>query len=556
MEIQLSMQAWIYNAALVGLYNILEYANDGEVVISERTLKFNESSLNNFEEKYFKYFINKYSKIFSFNKIISYEKKILNYEENGIEYISEKKIDDVNNIIENVKRYTTSNSYIAAYELIPSSVNVLELGKKLKKINKKQKSNLLIEDVTNTFHILKLIIEFMKQEEAIKYIGGKNAIYTIIKNGWDGVCFLNRQTKEKNMYQDYKTYFIEPAIEYLNADKSKFKYQCFQCGDKMKDLNNDLSFLNQTGFDTGKKASHVWDFKNDVAVCPICKLVYSCVPAGFTYISNNGIYINDNSEMRKAININNNIYYEIYHENSTNLTYKALVQAIQGEFNDKIKYELADIQLIRYENEKYYFNILSRKVLEVIKKSKEDLNKLLKCGWKEINNNYNVYELVIDRLLNNQNMFTLIQKLLHYKLSNPNNCYYNTYHAVVILRVNSIFLKEIGIMNELGEKDIVKLGNSSGYYLREAYRKKGAVDKLSGISYRLLNSLRTNHADSFMDTILNCYLYASLTVPNVFLDALSSEEEFKTIGYAFVAGLIEGKNEKTAENNLNGGEAE
>jgi len=96
------------------------------------------------------------------------------------------------------------------------------------------------------------------------------------------------------------------------------------------------------------------------------------------------------------------------------------------------------------------------------------------------------------------------------------------------------------------EKDIVKLGNTSGYYLRERYRSKGSIDKLSGISYRLLNSLKTNNTDSFMDTLLNCYLYAKLPVPEVFLNALRSEEQFKTIGYAFVAGLIEG--EKNEEN--------
>lgn len=95
-------------------------------------------------------------------------------------------------------------------------------------------------------------------------------------------------------------------------------------------------------------------------------------------------------------------------------------------------------------------------------------------------------------------------------------------------------------MREL-EKDIVKRGNASGYYLREKYRSKGAIDKLNGISYRLLNSLKTNNTDSLMDTLLNCYLYVKLPVPEVFLDTLRSEEDFKTIGYAFVAGLIEGK---------------
>ena len=45
----------------------------------------------------------------------------------------------------------------------------------------------------------------------------------------------------------------------------------------------------------------------------------------------------------------------------------------------------------------------------------------------------------------------------------------------------------------------------------------------------------------FMDTLLNCYLYVQDSVPKIFLEVLKDEDEFKTIGYAFVTGLIEGK---------------
>ena len=65
------------------------------------------------------------------------------------------------------------------------------------------------------------------------------------------------------------------------SDKKKYKYNCFICNREIKNLDNDFSFLVNTGFDTNRKLSHVWDFINDVAMCPICKLVYSCVPVGF-----------------------------------------------------------------------------------------------------------------------------------------------------------------------------------------------------------------------------------------------------------------------------------
>lgn len=546
-KIKLYMEDWLYNSGLVGFYNILKHAGD-DIVIKQNYIEFESDILVEFEKKYFNYFIEKYKDVLSLNKIIAFEEDFISHhEESNFEEFDEKSLEYINKYISDVaKKQIISNSYKSAYELIESSVDILELEKKLKTIKLKKKQDIkdVLPEIKDTFDLLKQIIKYMKQEESKKYIGAKNIMYTVIKNGWNGICFLNPQTKEKDMYIDYKKYFIVPTIEYLGTDKSKFKYRCFSCDKEMKDFNNDLSFLNSTGFDVSRKSSHVWDFQNDIAVCPVCKLIYSCVPAGISYLYDKGIYINDNSSMRNAIDINNKIYMEIYKQNNEDkkLTYKALVESVNEEYNDKIKYELADIQLVRYENEKYSFNILSRKSLQVIKDSENDLNKLINCGYKEINTYFNVYELVIDRLLNSQNMFTLIQKMLHYKLSQPRDSHYNAFHIIRILRINTRFLKGVGCMKGV-YKDIVKDGNDAGKKLREKYRSKGAVDKLSGISYRLLNSLKTNNVDSFMDTLLNCYLYVKSSVPEIFLDTLKNEEKFKTIGYAFVAGIVEGKNE-------------
>ena len=550
-KIRISLADWQFNAGVVGLHNILKYAGD-EVVVKENYIEFEPECLEGFETKYFNYLIDKYWEILSINKIISIEEFVAYYEDSDFEEFDKEGLDTTNKYIDEVKKYLKSNSYKTAYGLINSDEDILGLEKSLKTIKFKEKQDIndIIPKVQETFDIFKQIIKFLKKEVSRKYIGAVNVIYTIINNAWDGVCFLNRQTKEKDMYIDYRNYFVVPTLEYLKADKSRFKYTCFSCDREMNDFNNDLSLLVNTGFDVSRKTSHVWNFQNDVAVCPVCKLVYSCVPAGMNYIYDNGIYVNDNSSMENAININNKIFKEIYKQKDEDkkLTYRALVNAINKEYNDRIKYELADIQLVRYVNGKYRFNILSRKSLEVIRDSMIELDRLINCSLKEIDTYFNIYELVIDRLLNSQNMFTLVQKLLYYKLSVPKNCYYNTFNIVDILQINKKFMKGVGYMKDL-EKDIVKLGNTSGYYLREKYRSKGAIDKLSGISYRLLNALKTNNTDSFMDTLLNCYLYAKLPVPEVFLDALRSEEQFKTIGYAFVAGLIEGE-----KNEENGGE--
>ena len=262
----------------------------------------------------------------------------------------------------------------------------------------------------------------------------------------------------------------------------------------------------------------------------------------------------DFNNIENAVLINNKIKSEILKEREVgaSLTYKALIESINEEFHEKMKYELADIQVVRYENETYRFNILTKKMLEVIKKSKSDLNVLNKMGYKEINTYFNIYELVIQRILNNQNLYTLIHKLLLYKISSIKDLYYPIDSMMNLLRINIKFLEGIGAM-EKNNDDIIRIANGSGYYLKKKYREKGTEDKLRGISYRLLNALKTNNTGMFMDTLLNCYLYIQDAVPKIFLEVLKDEDEFKNVGYAFLTGLIDGKVDTGNDNKNNEG---
>ncbi|AKL95674.1 CRISPR-associated protein Csx8 [Clostridium aceticum] len=543
-KIRLEMNDWLYNAGLVGLYNVLKHSGD-KVDYAEQYVELDVSLLENFEEKYFRYFIDKYQAYLSYFKIISYERTIKYHEDNDFETFEEEDLESLNNYIKNVvKYYLSSNSYRAAYEIINDEVDMLELAKELQviKIKKKESIKDKVGEIKNIFQQLKVMINCCKKDNYRKYLAAKNVIYTIIKHSWDGVSFLNPQTKEKDIYLDYQNYFIEPVNKYMTKKATSEKFNCFTCGRSIKDLKNDLSFLNNIGFDVSRKSSHTWNFSNDVAVCPICKLVLSCTPAGITYVYDKGIYINDNNSFQDAVNINNKVKSEILKEFRTDklLTYRALVNSIQEQFQDKMKYELADIQVVRYEEGQYKFNILSKQALYIIRKSQGDLNNIIHSGFKEINTYFNIYELVINRILNNHNLFTLIQKLLVYKLSNPKDCRFNALQLISILNINFRCLEGMGYMKS-SDKDIIKNANISGYYLREQYKEKGAQDKLNGISYRLLNALKTNNKDMFMDTLLNCYLYSQKTVPSIFLEALKDDEKYKTIGYAFVTGLIEGK---------------
>ena len=544
-KVRLYLDDWLFNSGLVGFYNILKKSEDA-ITVGENYLEFNIEALNNFDEKYFEYFISAYEKNTSWYKIVSYEDVINHYKQNNFEEFNKKDIDNLNKYINDVKKFIKSNSYQAVFEFLGLQKDISSLEKQLTAIKLKdgQDTRDVFPDIKNTFNILGKIIEFINKNNVKKYVKAKNVIYTIINNGWNGVCFLNPQTKEKDMYKDYENYFVKPAFEYFNEDKSTYKYECFSCDSKMKNMKDNLGFLNSIGFDVNKKSSHVWNFNNDVAVCPLCKLIYSCVPAGFSYAIDSGIYVNDNFSMQNAIDVNNKIKKEILktNENKRALTYRALVESIKEQFSMSAKYELSDVQVVRYVNEGYRFNILTRNILELVYECREELNSLISCWYKEIKTYFNIYDMVLDNLFNSQNLYLLIHKMLLYKLSDFNNCYYNWMQTVNVMEINFKFMRRLGYM-ESCKNDIVTISNKSGYFLREAYKQKDPnTNKLSGISYRLLNALKVNDKDMFMDTILNCYLYVKKSVPPVLLEVLKDEEDiFKTVGYAFVSGLIEGQ---------------
>lgn len=542
-EIKINLGDWQYNAGIVGFINILKYSGDIYLLENDE-LTVKADVLNNFEEKYFNYFINKYEKILGWYKVINIESFIEKHEKEKFQNFNEKEdLKKLNDYITNTKTLLSKKSHIAAYKLMSAEYDFVEASKKLIsiKIKKNKTVNDEIDNIKNNFKIIKEIIENYKKDDSKKFIAGINIIYTVIKNGWNNVSFLNRQVKENNFYKAYKDYFVDSAVNYLKEDKIKLKYKCHKCGNKIKNFDIDMGFLNCTGFDTSRKTSHVWNFSNDISICPLCFLIYSCLPAGFNYISNKGIFINYNHNIEDLVKVNYNISNDIFKDAELNqkTTYKALINSITKSFTESVRYELSDIQVVRYENEKYKFNILSKNLLNVINKSKDDLNNIIKCGFIEVKTFFSLYDEVIIALFNSVNLFYLIQRIFIVKLSKPENSKFGINHIINILNINFEYLKEVGYMEKV-EKDNIRYYKTAGYYLKQAYKEKNSENKLNGISYKLLNSLKTNNHAMFMDTILNCYLYTGKQVPDFFVDCLKETETFKTIGYAFVAGIIDG----------------
>lgn len=541
--IRLELSDWLYNAGVVGVVNILEHS-DVTVTKKANYVEFDEGKLEHFEEMYFKYFIDEYEKFTSWYKIVSFEDFIDNF---NFETLNEKGINQINDYIEYSKKKLTSNSYKNGYGNIENkSLDLIVEEKKLKKIKlgKKQTPTEAIEQIKEQFETLKAIIDYLKLKEVKRVIVAKNIIYDVIQNFWEGVSFLHKSKNTEDVYGEYKNYFISPALDYLEKDKEKYKFQCFSCNNKIQGLSKnssyELTWISKMGVDSARKSSHFWNMSSDAYVCPICNLVYSCIPAGFTVLRGKGLFINENSSMSRIVGVNTtNLDHTTKMEDLENEIYFNILGILDLHNTGQSEKEIENIQVVKFDvqNDRrpYTFNILSKEMLDIMKNSRNRLKPLIKVNVKLSKDYYlNLYKEVIKRLYDGRNQFDFINTLMSLRLQNE---FKDFGYIDMILKINHDFLQRRGGKRKMAYYFDIEKAKESGAKLRKAYINKGSENKLGGIIYRLLNALRIKDTAKFMDTLISSHLYIGETISNTFVSALGSIETFQTIGYAFLLGL-------------------
>lgn len=541
--IRVHLGDWMMNAGIVGFVRVMGEEN---ITICRDYIEFDEKILTDFSERYFQYFIKTYEETLSWHRIVSFQEQIEKWQEDDFEHFSEKDLERLNSYIKDVlKKYLNSNSYKAAYALIGEPLdiemavkNVKPVGKITKKNTFEMQKTAIIEEVKATLPQIEQLIDYCQSEQGKKYLAAKNVIYTVIRHGWDGVSILNPQTKIKDMYEDIQTYFVNPIEDYLEADQKKFKFECCLCYRPIKNLDEVLSFLNEVGYDTKRKASHGWGFQNDLAICPICKMILACLPAGFSYVYGQGVFVNANASVEDLIQVNQQMQLNIYKFNremirSSN-TYRSLVRSLAHEDRNAHVMELDDIQVIRYENETYRFNILSKQTLKTLEGADKNLEKIAGANFREGKDPVSLYQIVVEKIFNNENLFLLLNQLLRDKAGNVEGMHCNEHQLIAVIRINQEIIGGLGAMEKLSQEEISKI-RQIGWHFKKGYDNP---EKPKGIVYKLLNALKMNDRNQFMDVILNCYAYLNRQVPSVFNQIFINDETFKTIGYAFLTGVI------------------
>lgn len=550
-KIKIEQGDWLKNAAIVGLIKVIERLkkNVDDIKYKNDYIEFDSSLLDGFEEAYFEVLIEENKSSLSINQLIG-ARGIL--EDMLISEFEEKDLERLNKIVDDFKTKLTSNSYKNAYLLLNDSEKIIKLEKSLKKIKLKKKDKLsdFLSEIEEQINMLKEIIEYLDRKEVKKIIAAKNVMYSVIQPFWTNVSFLLSTKNKDDMYRLYKSDFIETALNYINKDNTKLKYNCFTCDNKILKLSKpeafDLTWLVKTGADMSRKSSHFWNLNGDAYICPICNLLYSCLPLGFTTIKGKGLFINNNQtiECLRQSNIVNVEYENESFEEIEQLSYLNIVNSMEQYNVDNLDKEFENIQIVKIDSNNdrrpYSFNMLSPKLIKIIYFHRKRLNLLIKVRVKITDKYYiNLYDEVIKRLYDGKNLFRLISDLL---TMNLNEKFKGINYIYKILQVNN----SVTGGKEMKLEDISRF-NSYGLKLREVYVSKDSEGKLSGITYRLLNALKTKDSAKFMETLINAYMYMKLRIPSEFSKGLKDEDLLQNIGYAFLIGL-QGENGNKKDN--------
>ncbi len=519
----------LYNAGLVGFIRVCDISNL-KYVPKEDHLTFNQDILKNFTQNYLDALIKIYGHETIYKEIVKKYEMIQDLYEQKRDYI--KSMEDLIKYISGSTGKMERASYKAAYSIIKERGEQYDFISELKKIKKEKEQEQQYEKLSR-------LLKHMRKYEDVFIL--KDITYTKIDKFWGNVAFLNSQNNKSEFFNAYEKTFTYPAVSLESDEKSKKNINCCQCETPMKkSQGSGLSWINDLGIDINRKQSNYWEFNVDTYLCPVCYLVYSCMPLGFHMKGTAGVFVNDNESVEQLITLNRGMESEREQQvNESNLLYQVINQFIQENKILASKYQVNNIQVIRREDNRYSVNILSKNILSRIRKNKEQLEKLYRISFpisEGKNTIYlNIYREVIDRILSGKNLYDLMYEII-YEAAKEHKKIFFVQHIVMIQ----------GGTDKKGEIRMNTMKNAG-----QALRTMMDEEKIRGLSFRLLNCLKTQNQHDFLDTVLRQYIGLNRPLPEAFMYISKENDKFLDAGYAFLVGLNSGNSDR---NNQSEGE--
>lgn len=553
--VTITLKDFLFNSGICGFVKVLQLEDfDLEEQDAGNTIKVPISLLENFHDNYIKAMLN------TFQDETLYQSLINQYEQfagSKAENISEK---DYENYIDKLINKLSSASYKSGYHIISEKGDKFDVLSRVKELKKEK-------DIIKSLDICHDLIQYMKKH--CETLCMKDIIYTKINMFWQGIAFLNSSNSKKDIKECYYKDFVKPALEYLDK-KRKGTMQCIQCGNPINtSIGRGMSWLNDVGIDMARKRSHYWNFNPDTYICPICALVYSCVPLGFTIIGQEAIFINNNDSIRSLVAVKDIFERGGDKYNTVNQPYyKVLYSFVDDAAQEQTK-EIQNIQIIRRvsldrDSGRYVFNTLSKPLLEILHACRHNFRHLLNWSFKKDKDTYiNVYQEVADNFFSGKNQYPLVHAILQKVFSeNVKAPYIKDILEIQRLRMRRFNSDEGGSEAMYISQKEFNAAYNEGKKIREQHVRNIAElndkntkvnESLRSFVYPLLLSLKTKDKARFNDTMFRFYVGRNESIPRILIDMQQNDEKFQMLGYTFIAGLYGESldSKKSTENTIN-----
>ncbi|VIB42045.1 CRISPR-associated protein, CXXC-CXXC [Clostridioides difficile] len=512
---------------------------------NDKIKKFDEEKFNLIKEK-----LDSMSKIKSYDEFDSLEALV----DETIDVFKIKSIND--RLTANLYKYVVQDNYFGQV----SFFNVAKAKLDLDGLKQVMFNDYLRQIIY--FGELKDLLEENDYDKLKNYLNDRlNSIAKDInekKVSKSSVNTIEKIIKEINKNFIKKNKSIEDIKEYMDSLEV-----CEMCG-LYKGILDEYSESNfaPLGVSTNNARNMFWNQEYVSSICDVCKLILFCTPAGATYTRKNYL-TNEENEFYLFVNMDASIN-ELFERNNSLKAQKSESSDSKDEnpFNHLIKSIVEENKL---KSEWQLRNILFVEFKASIDAKKCKINYfniptyLAKIFVDENTKIQNIYDYkfkssVLDLLLKNRDLKHLINNTLRNKVkndmesNNKSNISGIDCFRVVQLRalINSYKKGAYKMDNKNLENNYKKLRII--YYLgcdiHDYFVNKNSKNKIDGVIYKLLNSVKVGNKSDFMDTIIRIFMSAEKQIPDFVLDIeIEKDLDFESIGHAFISGLISGKYE-------------
>ncbi|WP_025209460.1 type I-B CRISPR-associated protein Cas8b1/Cst1 [Hippea sp. KM1] len=547
---------WLYNAGIVGFLNINSHlwelkedrllSKDKDVLyFGDNYIEFDRRIFEGFAKRFFDYAFEQYGRYESllklFNEYIEDLKALNNKEDLGRlnkKYFNEKlKGEEIatklpNELLDRLKKILNGFSFLK------------------NRIGKVPTKNEIKNDPSVLVSTLIKAIEIMKENKGELW---ESDVQIYLRKIYGQKSFLNRSVN-KNRFDKFYKDFEEPLSK--NKTKRDPELRCIFCMERKAKSN--------TLFDTGiskfyglnpDSINFVWNFAPKLPLCDICEITYFSYFAGLTPVRR------DNKTIFYFVNSDSSIY-DLVKENlllknvlTMDVSQNALLDfftqiVLESSYREAI-YTLQNIAVMELDLSSdttpkvYSFNLSTEKAKFLRdSKNKDDLKALSRCYYKIKDVKISVLPEVMHLMLEGKFYFDYLNKLTKLYIAARNNsrnyeAKINAYQLQILNRLVFNFTTKIdgGAKMNTSEKEMWHV-YKKGEEMASLLKSRNAENKISSVSYKLLNSLRIGDTRQFMDVLIRTYMAYGREIPSSFVKALQDKETFYALGYSFLNGLL------------------